>query len=363
MNKHRECRSYGTYIVRGDKRSYHNFVPTGLLGLCLLIISLISCHNNPLDIDVSKVSVPPVKIDRLERDMFAMPPDSINQYTHKMLNKYGKFYTDFVTGFLNDGGIMDSTYAAGLKRFITNRDMRDTYDSCEKTYPDLSFLEGGLSDAFQHFRYYFPDKPLPRVITTMSGYNYALVYIDSTLGISLEMFLGKNSQLYTFAQFPHFKTMHMTKDYIICDAVYGWLESAFKPNEDKNDLLSQLVHEGKVMYALDAMLPKVNDTIKIHYTKNQLAWCKGNEFNMWAYIIKAKLLYTTDLSSTAKLTDDGPFTPYFNHDLSPSRTGFWLGWQIVRTYMKNHPEVTLPQLMAEKSTDRILRESGYKPEK
>ncbi len=322
-----------------------------------------SCHNNPLDIDVSKINVPPVKIERLERDMFAMPPDSVNQYTRRMMNKYGKFYTDFVTGFLNDGGIMDSTYAASLRRFITDKDMRDTYDSCEKEYPDVSFLENGLTDAFQHFRYYFPDKPLPKVFTVMDGYQYNIVYYDSVLAVSLEWYLGKNNQLYVFAQVPHFKVVHMSRDYIICDAVYGWLESIFKTNEDKNDLLSQIVHEGKIMYALDAMLPKVNDTIKIHYSKKQLAWCKENEFNMWAYVIKEKLLYSTDQSNIAKLTDDGPFTSFFNHDYSPAKTGFWLGWQIVRTYMKNNPDVTLPQLMAEKSADKIFRESGYKPSK
>ncbi len=329
----------------------------------LLFILFSSCHHNPLDISVSGINVSPVKIERLEKDIFSMSPDSINKYTPGMLKKYGSFYANFVTGFINDAGIMDSTYAAGLKRFISDPDMRNTFDSCEKIYPDLSFLEDGLTDAFRHFRFYFPDMPLPKVLTVMSGYNYGLIYYDSTLAISLEMYLGMNNTYYTMLQFPHFKTMHMTKDYILSDAVYGWLESIFKPNEDKNDLLSQIVHEGKVMYALDAMLPKVNDTIKIHYTKRKLAWCKGNEFNMWAYIIREKLLYTTDLSNIAKLTDDGPFTSYFNHDLSPSRTGFWIGWQIVRTYMKNNPDITLSQLMAEKSADKILKESGYKPEK
>jgi len=340
-----------------------NYFFRNSFALILLMALLSSCHNNPLDIDVSKISVPPVKVERLERDMFAMPPDSINQYTHKMLNKYGKFYTDFVTGFINDAGVMDSSYAIELKHFITDKDMRNAYDSCEKTYPNLSFFESGLTDAFQHFRYYFPTQPLPKVVTAMSGYNYSLVYVDSTLAISLEMYLGSKYTYYTMLAFPHFKTMHMTMDYMVCDGVYGWLESIFKPNEDKNDMLSQIVHEGKVMYALDAMLPKVNDTIKMHYTNKQLTWCRENEFNMWAYIIRQKLLYSTDLSDIAKFTDDGPFTSYFNHDLSPSRTGIWLGWQIIRTYMKNHPDVTLPQLMAEKSADKILNTSGYKPEK
>lgn len=362
MNKDKKCRSYGTHIITGGIRSYQNFVPTGLGLLCFLVL-FTSCHHNPLDVDVSKVNVPPVKVERMEQDMFTMPPDSVNQYTRKMLQKYGIFYANFITGFINDAGVMDSSYIIALKHFITDRDMRNTYDSCEKAYPDLSFLENGLTDAFKHFRYYFPDMYLPRVVSVMSGYNYGLVYYDSTLAISLDMYLAGHNTYYSMLSFPHYKTVHMTKDYMVSDGVYGWLESVFKPNEDKNDLLSQIVHEGKVMYALDAMLPNLNDTIKMRYTQKQLTWSKENEFNMWAFIVRQKLLYTIDLSDISKLTDDGPFTSYFNHDVSPSRTGYWLGWQIVRTYMKNNPSVTLPQLMAEKSADKILKESGYKPSK
>ncbi|HTB32551.1 MAG TPA: hypothetical protein VK808_11020, partial [Bacteroidia bacterium] len=43
--------------------------PFRSLGLSILILPvflLSSCHRNPLDIDVSKVNVPPVKIERLE---------------------------------------------------------------------------------------------------------------------------------------------------------------------------------------------------------------------------------------------------------------------------------------------------------
>ncbi len=89
----------------------------------------------------------------------------------------------------------------------------------------------------------------------MSGYSYGIIYSDSTVAISLEWYLGTNNLLYTYVQVPRYKTLHMTKDYMVNDAVYGWIESIFKPNEDKNDLLAEIVHEGKIMYALDAMLP------------------------------------------------------------------------------------------------------------
>jgi hypothetical protein len=197
----------------------------------------------------------------------------------------------------------------------------------------------------------------------MTGFNYSLIYDDKTLAVSLERYLGSGSLFYTMLQYPRYKTMRMRRDNLLCDAVYGWLESLFKPNEDKNDMLAAIVHEGKVMYLEDALLPDAADTLKMGYSAKQLNWCKDNEFNMWAYIIQQKILYSTDQSEITKFTNDGPFTAGFNRDFSPARTGNWLGWQLVRAYMKNNPSVTLAQLMAEKNADFILQRSGYKPSK
>jgi len=331
--------------------------------LCAMILVLVSCNNNPLKIDVSGISIPPVKVDRLEKDMFLMPTDSINKYTPILEKKYGKFYDQFVIDVINDGGIRDSTYNAGLRRFITDKDIHAVYDTCERIYPNMSFLETGLTDAFKHFKYYFPTRSLPRIVTAISGFNYALAYKDSTLAISLDMYLGKNSPYYIMLRFPEFKVRHMSKDYMLCDAIYGWLESSFKPNEDKNDMLAAIVHEGKIRYLEDALLPDIGDTTKMWYTGKQLAWCKENEFNMWAYLIEKRMIYSTDQTDIIKFTDDGPFTAAFNHDFSPSRVGHWFGWQIVRNYMKKNSKVTIAQLMAETNADKILQRSGYKPSK
>jgi hypothetical protein len=327
-----------------------------------IILLLASCNSNPLKIDVSGVKLDPVKVDRMEKDMFSMSPDSIGKYTAILQQKYGRFYAFFVTGVINDGGIMDSTYAYSLKRFITDKDMHSAYDTCEKMYPDMSFLEKGVTDVFKHFKYYFPYKPLPKVVTAMSGFNYALVYQDSTLAISLDMYLGKKSGFYKMLRFPEYKIMHMNKDYMLSDAVYCWLESTFKPNEDKNDMLAQITHEGKIMYLMDALMPELDDTIKMRYTEKQLEWNKANEFNVWAHIIQEKLLFSTNQNDILKYTDDGPFNTAINHDC-PARDGNWYGWQIVRSFMKHNRHETIPQLMAETNADAILKQSGYKPSK
>jgi hypothetical protein len=46
---------------------------------------------------------------------------------------------------------------------------------------------------------------------------------------------------------------------------------------------------------------------------------------------------------------------------SPGRTANWIGWQIVKSYMRRNPANTLDDLILEKDAQAILDASKYKP--
>jgi gliding motility-associated lipoprotein GldB len=330
-----------------------------LYGL-LFILSMSSCNQSRLDIDVSQVQVPPIEIKRLEKDLFEINPQEIAAKTPDLVKKYGSFYPLFITRIVNDGGIKDSSYIYNLKQFLLDANMREAYNDCIKKYPELDFLSAPLTDAFKHYKHYFPEKIIPRVVTYMSGFNYSIVSDDSTLGIGIEMYLGPNSQFYKMIQFPKYKTVTMDKEYILPDCIRGWLMNEFEYNQQQNDFLSQIVHYGKIMYLLDAMLPEVEDSLKTGFSGKQLKWCKKNENEMWSYLVSQKMLYSTDNTEIIKYTHEGPFTSAFSKE-SPARTGHWIGWQIVKSYMNNHSEITLQQLVNETDAQKILAQSKYKP--
>ncbi|MNL23930.1 hypothetical protein D3C87_1453440 [compost metagenome] len=58
-----------------------------------------------------------------------------------------------------------------------------------------------------------------------------------------------------------------------------------------------------------------------------------------------------------------PFSKFYleiDND-SPGRVGAWIGWQMVRSYMKNN-NVTLPELLKTDNKE-IFEKSKYKPKK
>jgi hypothetical protein len=334
-----------------------------LLFVFSTLILLISCNNNnPLKVDVTHVEVPQLTINRLEQDLFNMDTSNVPEATKQLQAKYGKFYSIFVTGILNEGEIRDSGYVLKIKRFIRERDMRKTYEDCQKMYPDLNELTEGFNDAFQHFKYHFPTRKLPQVVTMVSGYNYSVFPIDSTLAIGLEMYLGSNNDFYKMLGYPRYRTQFMNKENILPDAVGGWMISEFPYMMNKNDFLSQIIYMGKILYATDALLPDVSDTLKIRYTQSQLNYCLQNEFNVWSYFAAQKILYTTDQAEIMKFTSEGPFTSALSKESGP-RIGYWVGWRIIRQYMLNNPAITLEQLMKETDAQHILSKSKYKPKK
>jgi hypothetical protein len=326
----------------------------------LLLVVLGSCNSDPLQIDVSSVSIPAFGIKRLDQDLFRLDTSDIKNETARLQTKYGSFYSTFFSSIINNGNVRDSAYPVRLKQFIYDRDMRETYDTVQKIYPNTEDLQTELTGVFKHLLYYFPGKKLPAIVTMVSGYNQWIVPADSTLAIGLEMYLGSDAKFYRMLALPRYKTMFMNKENIVPDATRELLISEFPYNMNKSDFLSEIIYVGKIMYLTDALLPDVNDTIKIRYSKAQMDYCVRNEFNVWSYFAAKKLLYTTDQTEIMKFTAEGPFTSALNKESAP-RIGYWIGWQIVRQYMKNNPGISIPDLIKESDAQLILTKAKYKP--
>lgn len=124
-----------------------------------------------------------------------------------------------------------------------------------------------------------------------------------------------------------------------------------------------MVYNGKVLYFLDQVLPEnIPDSIKIGYTANQYNWCQNFEGNIWSYFLTQELIYQSDLQKIQTYITDGPFTPGLgDQKTSAPKLGFFIGWQIVKKYMKENPDITLQQLIAETDSQKILTKSKYKP--
>lgn len=324
----------------------------------ITISLLISCDGNKLDVDVSQI-VANVEFKRFEQDLFEK--DNVDPAFFE--DKYDDFFKYYVEDMLSIGIATDLAVGPALEAFRNDETMKEVYDKVKDKFGDFNEHENDIIEAFKHYKYYFPDKKCPNIVTYISGFNYALGVTETDMALGLDMYLGSDCVYYQRLGISQYKVFNMTPENLKIDAVKGWLMTEFYPTEeDEKTLLSKMVYEGKILYLLDAMYPNKRDSIKIGFSQYEIDWCKSNEFNLWSHFIDKELLYTKNKSTIVQYTGEGPFTTGLDKT-SPARVGVWMGWQIVRSFMDKNSKVSLEKLMGMNDAQIILTKSGYKPKK
>lgn len=329
-----------------------------LINIFFLTFCMYSCTCNQSkdkSIPVLKDTTVKVSIDRYEKALFTLNKDNLQQELKKIKPRY----SFFLDGDLNDLGNIKQ-----LRDYLNDPQMIENYNTSQKNFSDISKLGKQLSSALTYFKYYFPEKKIPKVFTYICGmdFEHPVLYADSLLLIALDMYLGKDYRLYQTLGLPLYVRKTMSEEYIVRDCMKEMAEYYCYYDMKDANCLDNMVMEGKKQYFIDIMMPMVDDTIKFKYTKKQLDWCIENESKMWAYFIDNKLLYNKDNNTFRKFFAEGPFTTTFSKG-SPARTGSWIGWRIVSEYMKQDKKIDMTKLINNHDSQQILTQSRYKPKK
>lgn len=330
------------------------------IALLLVLFSLAGCQRNPLKVDVSKIDIK-LKIGRLDQDLFTVNHANFGQRIPELQNKYDPFFTIYNKEVLAIGNSSDSLYAGYLFTFLKDPAVLQAKSRSDSLFSNFQPYAQQLEQAFKHCHYYFPGLPTPVVVTYLSGFNQSIVTTPNAIGISLDNYLGSNCSFYRQLGFPIYKRANMEPRKMVYDAMYGWISQQFEYKGNTENLVSSMIYQGKLMYAMDALVPDGPDSLKIGFRKEQLDWCVSHEGEMWSYLIEKKMLFSGDRMELVRFINPAPFTTPFGQK-SPGRTGVWLGWQIVKCYLKKNPGITLPALLEENDYHKILNESGYSPD-
>ena len=325
------------------------------LGYIVVALITISCNENynNFAVDSSKLKIEEVNIHRYGKQLFDID-------TNNFINEVRGIKEEFVL-FLGED-LDDTTKLAPLYEYVTDTTLIYIAASVNELYPDLSYLENELSIAFGRYDYFFPDFNSPVVYTYVSNlyYEKPIIYDDSVLVIGLDVYLGPNFKLYRSLGLPNYKIRRMTSDYISIDVMKSIYEKNLLKRNKQKTLVDKMIESGKLFYYLDAVLPYTPDSLKIGYTNKQMRWIEKNRKNVWAFLVNNNLFYSPDFKIQSDFLKEAPFTSSFSNE-SPPRIGQWLGWQIVRKYMKNHPDVSLSALIRNNDYQKIFNESGFKP--
>ena len=339
-------------------RPLNTIMVTKLLFVFWVSMTFLSCNNNKLP-DVSNIEAS-IAIERFDKALFQIDTSHYEAQFDSLKKAYPDFYPLFLNELLSLRPHPVYSQEQLLLSFVQNPNIQGLYDSCLIRYNNISFLEKEFEMAFRYYKYYFPNRQIPKIITHISEFGPATSSLDSTLiAISLDMYLGKDFPFYRSISLPSYIIERLEKPFIVPNAMKAYINGLYDKERKNNNLLDEMVQEGRLLYFLDMVLPKTADNLKIGYTTDDLAWCKENEKMIWSFFIEQNLLFENKQREISKYTAEAPNTAGMPSD-SPGRVGSWVGWQIVRQFMKNNPDMSFDELMS-KSGQQVLKGSNYKP--
>lgn len=342
--------------------------------LCMILVLstcvFISCGD---DHPHTPIAVSPaaeqleVQYMHLERDLFAADFKNSDRVSQDLYQKYGAFWCAFIERDLQLAACASDSVQSLLYPFVVNTAIMEAHEAITKGFSEGDFadMEDQLSAAFQKWASLYPDQAVPRVVYYQSGWNNNIHPIDGYLGIALDSYLGPDhavTKKLSLEIIPQYKKDDMRKDYIVSDAIKGWVAYTHRHLYTSKDLLHELLFYGKLMHLTRSLLPEVPDTLLLNWSGSELEWAQKNEWNTWKELAREEQLFNKRGSEIAKWFAQGPFTGAkgIPQESSP-QLGIWLGWRMVSMYMEAHPEVTLPQLMAEQDDLKLL--AAYQPKR
>lgn len=334
----------------------------------IIILFLFSnCKNEsdrPDTPDVSGINAD-IRIHRFDQDIYALDTTNTEGGLKTLEQKYPEFSNIFFERIISLKEPKDSVgnYRKQIRPFLTNPAMRGMMDTIASTYPNFDEQKKEIEQGLRYFKHYFPKNKAPTDFYTMpSAYNFPVVFLsDSAVAIGLDMFLGEQHTTYEalITMYPKFISRTFRKDYLV-ERVFELLVSDLVGEPEGNRLIDYMIHNGKKLYILDCLLPNTPDSIKLAYSREQMSGCYTNEGFTWGRILKQNLLYSTKFQDYQKLVTPSPDAPVIAAE-APGGVGNFLGWQIVKQYMKKNPRVSLVELINLRDAQKIMDASKYKP--
>jgi hypothetical protein len=348
-------------------KNFGNITIWALICIAFIISSCGGCNKRNFDHPRAIIKAPeyPVKIQRFDKELFNVDTTNLSFALAALYNKYGIFYTSYANDIMRMPFVPeDSLFVRPMRMLLSIDRLKELQQIVDSNFKDVSDLEKDLSVAMGIYHQEFPEAVVPKFTTFISEFGNGNVIYDSMLCIGLDFYMNQRfGDFYRSLDMPEFMLAKMQRNYIVPNTIKSLAIGLtdYQTTKDKR-FLAQMIVEGKIRYFMKALLPNIEDTVVMGYTKAQLDWCKQNELEIWTHFIDKNMLYESEPAKFMRYLNDGPFTVAEDvpKESSPA-IGAWAGLQIVNHYMSENPDVSLQELINELNFEKILKLSKYRP--
>ncbi len=301
--------------------------------LCALGLLMVwACTDKPAE---------PVEVGRLDiemRDMAACDTPEVSA-----ANLPGAMLMFRAMGY-------DSISPELLQWWSTGSAVKIFQPDVDSVYSDIMPLQKQLASIMASARKNGLDLPAMKFYSIVWGKPQPLLREDNVMLIALNHYLGEDYPGYS--HWESYRRTGKTPEMLPYD-VAAALAATQQPMSETSApaLIDWLLYEGALVEARMRLVDDADLATALGYTPDQLRWCESNYDDMMREIASRRMLYDTDPVLIDRMLAPAPASPLLANQ-APGRVGRYIGYRLVRDYIKKHPSASLSDLL-KLSSDNI----------
>lgn len=308
--------------------------------------------NNPAE-------VPPVPIVRLDTGIAGFP-----ELDKESRNKFIEDNRQILWGYeeIVDGGELpvDNITVLG---WATSDVTQLAAPEVARVYPNLNDLSKKLGVILKTAEYNHLDLPSRRYVAVTWAGPKSIVKFDSisTTYIALNHYLGRNHPYYAdFSDNTRALKEPRMLPVDLAEAITA-INYPYSPAID--NVLSRMLYDGVMAVVKESMVPDATRAEVLGFIPEEMAAIEEREGSTWSRLVADNKLYSTDAAVLSNLFELRPTSTLIGAD-APGRVVRYNGYRIVKDYIREHPDVTLKELLSPDfygDGAKVLRDSKYAP--
>jgi len=327
----------------------------GFLLVILIGIVNIGCGDKGEKINLSTIEIES-DLHRFEQALFE--PEKFDASSLEgVKSEFSEFYPVFNRQILRS---LKNQEVESINAFRNYFDSLELYDQTQSEYKKFDSEFNQITNAQKRLKFHFPDYRATDITTMITGFNYKIMLLDSTVGVSLDYYLDDLDYTKLGDQVSQYQLHTLNSGYLSRDVMTTIVQDIYPDRDSFTTLLDRMVFGGKHLYMTEKTLPKVPDHILIGMTEEDYKWCKKNEQDIWRYFVSEELLYNNSIDRMKTYINEGPFSAGMPPE-APALTGNYIGWRLVQEYAKKHSKTGLREVIFDTDSQQILQGAKYNP--
>ena len=227
---------------------------------CMLICIGCEWHLKPGDEHASEG----IEVERFDRIQALYLTTGDRSALQQLNTRYPEQMRMLIEDVLHIGAVNDPMINVKFLHYYQDSVLLSLVTEVENQYADINDLNKELTLAFKELQKLLPDMSVPVVYTQIGALTQSIIVGDSTLGISLDKYLGADYPLYSH-YYPEDQRRQMKRQMIVPDCMSFYILSKYPLHEADTAMDVRRQHMGKIQWVVNKVTKKrvfTNDHVK-----------------------------------------------------------------------------------------------------